>query len=81
MPKVEKIPCPTPGCPNELPVKTGRTGKPYVRCDDCGVDVFVRGSKGVKAFLGEGGDPPAKGGNEDPKKKPAEKEPKDDWDW
>jgi DNA-directed RNA polymerase subunit RPC12/RpoP len=82
MPKVDKIPC--PGCGALTPVKIGKSKKPYIRCDDCGIDVFVRGAKGVRKFLGEGEEPapaaaaaPAAAG-----KTPAGKEEKKDgWDW
>lgn len=75
MPKVDKIPC--PGCGEQTPVKKGKSGKPYIRCDDCGIDVFVRGAKGVNKFFGD--DPPA--ADPPPRKKQAEKGGKDDWDW
>jgi len=78
MPKVDKIPC--PGCGASTPVKTGKSGKPYIRCDDCGIDVFVRGAKGVRKFFGEGEEPaPAAAAAG---KAPAGKEgKKDEWTW
>ena len=72
MPKVDKIPCPTPGCGEQLPVKTTKTGKPYVSCQECGFDGYARKQKSIRAFFGDG-DKPAP---------PSEKKPsKDEWDW
>lgn len=77
MPKVDKIPC--PGCGAPTPVKTGKSGKPYIRCDDCGIDVFVRGAKGVRKFFGEGEEPAPTAAAAG--KKPEGKEGKDAWEW
>ena len=42
------FPCPI--CRGLLPVRTARTGKPYLRCDPCGMQLFVRGSAGIRTF-------------------------------
>jgi hypothetical protein len=36
--------------------KTQAKGKPWAACDECGVQVFVRGGKGVKLFEQRYGD-------------------------
>lgn len=95
MPKVDKIPCPTPGCGEQLPVRTTKTGKPYVSCQECGFDGYARKPKSIRAFFGDedGAASPSEKKTEKPDgKKTLEneffgaspKEPsgkKDDWDW
>lgn len=43
--EVEKLkdkPLPCPLCERRLGIRISKTGKPYVVCDDCGVQMFVR---------------------------------------
>jgi predicted RNA-binding Zn-ribbon protein involved in translation (DUF1610 family) len=42
------FPCPL--CGVGLIVKLAKTKKPYCVCNDCGVQVFVRGKPGIKRF-------------------------------
>ena len=42
------FPCPVCAAPCE--VKLTKKGKPYLVCDPCGVQVFVRGPAGIVAF-------------------------------
>jgi len=42
------FPCPL--CGIGLIIKLSKTQKPYCVCDDCGVQVFVRGKPGIKRF-------------------------------
>jgi hypothetical protein len=42
------FPCPL--CGVGLTVKLSKTKKPYCVCNDCGVQVFVRGKVGIKRF-------------------------------
>ena len=44
----DKFPCPV--CTQPLNVKLTKKDKPYVTCDPCGVQVFVRGPAGIKEF-------------------------------
>jgi hypothetical protein len=41
----DKFPCPI--CSKPLAVKLTKKGKPYLICDPCGVQVFVRGPAGI----------------------------------
>ena len=43
-----KIPCFL--CKKPVPVKKTRKGKPYIVCDRCGLQVFVRYGEGIKAL-------------------------------
>lgn len=36
-----------PLCGRPLDVRVSKKGKPYVVCDDCGLQLFVRGANGV----------------------------------
>lgn len=42
------FPCPV--CSEPLPVRETKANKPYVRCDPCGVQLFVRGDDGIRRF-------------------------------
>jgi len=42
------FPCPVCGVPTD--VRTTKKDKPYITCDPCGVQVFVRGPAGIFAF-------------------------------
>ena len=44
----DKFPCPV--CTRPLPVKITKKDKPYVTCDPCGVQLFVRGPVGIEEF-------------------------------
>jgi len=44
--KNETLPCPL--CEEELDIKISEKGKPYVVCDICGVQLFVRRPEGIK---------------------------------
>jgi hypothetical protein len=43
-----KFPCPV--CTHPLEVRLTKKKKPYVTCDPCGIQVFVRGPAGIAAF-------------------------------
>ncbi len=43
-----KFPCPV--CTRPLEVRLTKKDKPYVTCDPCGVQVFVRGPAGIEEF-------------------------------
>lgn len=34
-------------CGRKLEVRSSKKGRPYFICDDCGLQVFVRGDKGI----------------------------------
>lgn len=42
------FPCPV--CATARPVKQTKKAKPYVVCDPCGIQLFVRGPAGIAAF-------------------------------
>ena len=42
------FPCPV--CGKVLPVEMSKRNKPYCTCNDCGVQLFVRGKKGIEKF-------------------------------
>ncbi len=44
----EKFPCPV--CTKPLEVRLTKKDKPYVTCDPCGVQVFIRGPAGIAEF-------------------------------
>jgi DNA-directed RNA polymerase subunit RPC12/RpoP len=35
-------------CHKELDLRISKTEKPYFVCEDCGIQIFVRGKKGIK---------------------------------
>lgn len=41
-----KFPCPL--CGMALDIRASKKGKPYMVCDPCGVQMFVRGSSGIE---------------------------------
>ncbi len=41
-----KFPCPL--CSRPLEVRIDRTGKPYCVCNSCGIQLFIRGKRGVE---------------------------------
>ena len=43
-----KFPCPV--CTDVREVRLTKKGKPYVVCEPCGIQVFVRGPAGIAAF-------------------------------
>ena len=43
------FPCPVCTDPHE--VRTTKKGKPYVVCDPCGIQLFIRGPAGIDAFF------------------------------
>jgi uncharacterized Zn finger protein len=43
-----KFPCPL--CTHPLEVRLTKKNKPYVICDPCGVQLFVRGPDGINTF-------------------------------
>jgi len=43
-----KFPCPV--CIHPLDVRLTKKHKPYVTCDPCGIQVFVRGPAGISGF-------------------------------
>jgi predicted RNA-binding Zn-ribbon protein involved in translation (DUF1610 family) len=44
----QMFPCPVCGDPRE--VRQTKKRKPYITCDPCGIQVFVRGPAGISAF-------------------------------
>ena len=42
------FPCPL--CGGGLEIKSSKKGKPYVVCDGCGVQMFVRNQQGIRRF-------------------------------
>lgn len=42
------FPCPV--CQELRPVRQTKNRKPYLRCDPCGVQLFVRGEDGIELF-------------------------------
>ena len=42
------FPCPV--CGESRPVRETKANKPYIRCDPCGVQLFVRGDEGISRF-------------------------------
>ncbi len=42
------FPCPVCGAP--LDVRESKKAKPYITCDPCGIQVFVRGAAGIEKF-------------------------------
>jgi hypothetical protein len=42
------FPCPV--CGEIRHVRTTRRGKPYLHCDPCGVQLFIRGQAGIERF-------------------------------
>lgn len=56
-PMARMLRCPL--CAEAQEIRTSKTGKPYIVCDDCGVQLFVRGSRGqrrLEALLSLGTD-------------------------
>lgn len=43
-----RFPCPVCGVPQE--VRSSKKDKPYITCNPCGVQMFVRGREGVHEF-------------------------------
>jgi len=43
-----KFPCPV--CAHPLEVRLTKKDKPYVMCDPCGVQLFIRGPEGIEGF-------------------------------
>lgn len=43
-----KFPCPV--CTRPLEVRLTKKNKPYVTCDPCGVQLFIRGPEGIREF-------------------------------
>lgn len=43
-----KFPCPI--CTQPLEVRLTKKNKPYVTCDPCGVQLFIRGPGGIEEF-------------------------------
>ena len=41
-----KKPCPL--CGKQAPVKTNKKSRPFLRCDNCGVLMFINKRKGIK---------------------------------
>lgn len=42
--------CPCPVCREVRHVRITRRGKPYLHCDPCGVQLFIRGQVGIQRF-------------------------------
>jgi transcription elongation factor Elf1 len=43
-----RFPCPI--CTRALDVRLTKKNKPYVTCDPCGVQMFIRGPQGIEEF-------------------------------
>ena len=43
-----KFPCPV--CTDPRDVKLTKKNKPYITCDPCGIQVFIRGPEGIAEF-------------------------------
>lgn len=37
-------------CNRSVDIRLSKKGRPYFICDDCGIQVFVRGDKGIKCL-------------------------------
>jgi|SRR5690348_5135472 len=46
----EKRMFPCPVCTSPLEVKLTKKNKPYVTCNPCGIQIFVRGPQGIAEF-------------------------------
>jgi ssDNA-binding Zn-finger/Zn-ribbon topoisomerase 1 len=47
---IDKRMFPCPVCTSPREVRITKKGKPYVTCDPCGIQLFVRGTAGIEAF-------------------------------
>ena len=47
-PKKDLFPCPV--CKKDLDIRVSKKQKPYCVCQDCGVQLFVRGKRGISRF-------------------------------
>jgi len=47
--KGKKLPCPL--CEDRLEIRISKTGKPYIVCDDCGVQMFIRYPAGIERLV------------------------------
>ena len=45
-----KIMFPCPVCANPCEVRITKKKKPYITCDPCGIQLFIRGPAGIDAF-------------------------------
>ncbi len=52
MPEKKKAPASVPCflCDQDLEVRQTYKNKPYLVCDGCGIQIFVRGKKGIERF-------------------------------
>jgi len=50
MPTTTKFKFPCPVCAGVRPVRLTKKDKPYITCDPCGIQVFVRGPFGIAEF-------------------------------
>ena len=46
--KLKDKPLPCPLCQRQLRIRISKTGKPYIVCDDCGIQMFIRYPKGIE---------------------------------
>jgi hypothetical protein len=37
-------------CQQDIEIKSSKRGKPYLVCNSCGIQTFIRGKKGIKLF-------------------------------
>lgn len=58
-------------CGEAMEVEETAKGKPYLRCDPCGIQVFIRGRRGVEFFERRFGSSWRKAPAPPPSKKPA----------
>jgi predicted RNA-binding Zn-ribbon protein involved in translation (DUF1610 family) len=50
LPPITKGAFPCPVCGEPRNVKPSKRGKPYIVCDECGVQLFIRNPKGISRF-------------------------------
>lgn len=46
--RLKDRPLPCPLCERTLKIRISKTGKPYIVCDNCGVQMFVRYPAGIE---------------------------------
>lgn len=47
--KNKRFPCPL--CENKQEIRISDKGKPYIVCDSCGIQLFVRKSEGINRMI------------------------------
>lgn len=49
--KLKDKPLPCPLCERTLKIRISKTDKPYIVCDDCGIQMFVRYPAGIERLV------------------------------